>query len=120
MAWARLIAMVLACASEICGALLRLVHSAASPIPPTSTTNMKNRMGFRNVTAYGGRGLLDGFHLSAAPLPSGSGFGLAVDHALALSGEWEENRSCRAVWSYGPGSLRWSSGSRRCYWGRIP
>src|SRR5437588_307700 len=50
MAWARLIAMVLACASEICGALLRLVHSAASPIPPTSTTNMKNRMGFRNVT----------------------------------------------------------------------
>src|SRR5438105_4393607 len=88
MAWARLIAMVLACASEICGALLRLVHSAASPIPPTSTTNMMKRMGFGNVTAYGGRGLLDGstFQQRRYRLVAASGLPLATPWRLVVSG----------------------------------
>src|SRR5947208_15415174 len=88
MAWARLIAMVLACASEICGALLRLVHSAASRIPPTSTTNMMQRLGFRNVTDPAAAACLtvSTFQQRRYRLVSASGFPLAPPWRLVVRG----------------------------------
>src|SRR5438552_7549787 len=88
LAWARLIAMVLACASEICGALLRLVHSAASPIPPTSTTNMMKRMGFRNVTDPAAAACLtvSTFQQRRYRLVAASGLPLATPWRLVVSG----------------------------------
>src|SRR5438309_3665852 len=80
--------MVLACASEICGALLRLVHSAASPIPPTSTTNMMKRMGFRNVTDPAAAACLtvSTFQQRRYRLVAASGLPLATPWRLVVSG----------------------------------